>query len=204
MVHGLWMRPWVMGLLSHRLHRCGFAVVPFAYPSVRQPMDRHVERLQALVADLEAPVVHFLGHSLGGRVILRLFQRHPQQRPGRILTLATPLQPSASAAALQTTAWGRWFGGCSLAELTGPAAPLPADREVAMLAGDLSAGMGRFITDLPRPNDGAVAVVETRHPGLCQHRILRVSHSGILLSPAAAASACRFLRSGRLDSSGEG
>lgn len=198
LVHGLWMKGWVMAALAFYMKRLGFQVHSFSYHSVRQPVADHALSLQRYVTTLDAQRVHWLGHSLGGRVILRLFGDFPHQAPGRIVTLATPLAPSASAAALKETPWGRWFGGCSLEELNRPAT-LPPGREVGAIAGRLSVGMGRFITRLPRPNDGAVPVAETRLPGLTDHLVMDVSHSSSLLSREVARQAARFLHQGAFD-----
>ena len=53
------------------------------------------------------------------------------------------------------------------------------------------------MTDLPRPNDGAVAVAETVVEGAADRIELPVSHTGMLLSPAVAREAGRFLARGR-------
>ena len=47
-------------------------------------------RLQDFVESLGSPVVHFVGHSLGGLVIYRFLERFPQQPPGRAVFLGTP------------------------------------------------------------------------------------------------------------------
>ena len=49
---------------------------------------------------IDAPRVHLLGHSLGGIVILRCLERHPQQPPGRVVIMGTPSMASQAAVAL--------------------------------------------------------------------------------------------------------
>jgi hypothetical protein len=48
-----------------------------------------------------------------------------------------------------------------------------------------------------RPNDGTVALEETRLPGASAELDLAVGHSGLLLDRRVARAACRFLRQGR-------
>src|SRR5205085_9043689 len=55
------------------------------------------EHLDSFVRELKAPAVHFLGHSLGGLVIYRFFERFPNQPPGRVVFLGTPCVGSRAA-----------------------------------------------------------------------------------------------------------
>ena len=45
LVHGLWMRAWVMTWLAWRLRRCGFRTVALSYPSVRADLTENALRL---------------------------------------------------------------------------------------------------------------------------------------------------------------
>ena len=46
--------------------------------------------LRQLIARIDAPQVHLLGHSLGGLIVLRFLQRHSMSQPGRVVFLGTP------------------------------------------------------------------------------------------------------------------
>ena len=88
-------------LLRRRLAReQGFAGHRFSYPTVRGSMDDTVERLRRYVANIEAERIHFVGHSFGGVVLCRYFQKHPCERPGRVVILGSPLNGSRSAKAV--------------------------------------------------------------------------------------------------------
>ena len=65
-----------------------------------------------------------------------------------------------------------------------------------MVAGEVSFGLSMLLGRLPRPNDGTVAVAETRLPGITDHVSVRASHTGLLFSERAAAltAAGRFVR----------
>jgi hypothetical protein len=67
---------------------------------------------------------------------------------------------------------------------------------VGVIAGTLAVGLGVVIENLPQPNDGTVAVDETRLPGIKDHLELPVSHTGLLVSATVASQTAYFLRHG--------
>ena len=70
-------------------------------------------------------------------------------------------------------------------------------REIGIVAGSLPLGLGCMVAPgLPRPSDGVVSVAETDVPGMRDRIVLRVSHSGMLVSRAVARQICAFLRDG--------
>jgi hypothetical protein len=52
----------------------------------------------------------------------------------------------------------------------------------------------------PGSSDGTIYVDETRIPGMKEHLVLHVSHTGLPFSAAVAKQTAAFLRSGRFDS----
>jgi hypothetical protein len=52
---------------------------------------------------------------------------------------------------------------------------------------------------VPKPNDGPVSVANSHLAGETAHRILPVSHTGILFRAATARATSTFLRTGRFD-----
>lgn len=198
LVHGLWMRGWVMGILALRLRRCGFRVVAFSYPSVRGSLSQNALRLSRFAAGIAAPRVHFVGHSLGGLLVLQMLAEHPEPRAGRVVLMGIPYSASHAARRLSRTALGRAMVGRGMAQWLRQQSPDSAARcEAGVIAGSRSMGLGRLLGGLPRPNDGVVAVEETRVPGARGHVVLRVSHSGMLLSAPVARQVCAFLKDGR-------
>jgi hypothetical protein len=76
--------------------------------------------------------------------------------------------------------------------------------DIGVIAGRMPVGAGRIVApDLPAPHDGAVSVDETRLPAMCDHIVLNVSHSGMLVSRAVAHQICAFLRDGAFDKAKE-
>lgn len=197
LVHGLWMTGIDMALLRHRLHRCGFDVYLFRYPSLRGTVAENAARLAAFVERrVPGDIVHFVGHSLGGLVIRRLVLDRPDLRPGRIVTLGTPHRGSRAAERLCRNLFGRMVLGCSVSVLLGELPGWSGERAMGSIAGTLGVGIGRFLASLPQPNDGTVALDETRMPGLADFVAIHATHTGLLFSPEVARQTCAFLRDG--------
>lgn len=185
-------------MLRRRLAHSGFNVYTFSYPSVNQNLLQNAERLQRFLVQLQHPTVHLVGHSLGGIVIRALFHQHPEQPPGRIVTLGSPHGGSYPASVLVKTAFGRKLTGHSIQQLL---AGMPThwesiNRELGVIAGDTSIGMGRLFPRLPRPNDGVVSAVEAALPGATDSITLHVSHTAMVVSSEAAHQVCCFLKHG--------
>jgi pimeloyl-ACP methyl ester carboxylesterase len=198
-VHGLWMTGHESLLLRSRLHRaCGYATRVYHYASVRAPIARSAAGLRALVAAIDAPAVHLVGHSLGGLVILRALQGHAAP-PGRVVFLGTPSGGSRAARILGTSRWGRVLMGRAMAEelLMPRVRRWDLDRPLGIIAGTAGAGLGRLLLDFREANDGTVTVAETKIEGASGHLCLPVSHSTLLFSGRVARATADFLEHGR-------
>ena len=199
-LHGLWMTGWEMSLLRRRLSRAGYAVHAFSYPSVRRSPQANARSLREYVDKIDAEVLHFVAHSLGGLVVLHLFDQAPLQRPGRIVFLGTPLKGSQAARRVaHRPLLGRLLLGSSLAGgLLGDVPSWLANRELGMIAGTgNSIGVGRlFGGPLPMPHDGTVALSETYAPYVSSRLEVPCGHFGLLFRTDVADSVVHFLREG--------
>jgi hypothetical protein len=127
-----------------------------------------------------------------------LFQRYPTQRPGRVVTLGTPHQGSHVARWLATEPLLQWVLGHSGPwGVLGDAPPWNGSHELGVIAGDVHLGLGQLFPGLPRPNDGTVAVEETRLAGAADRIVLPVTHTGLLLSRQVLGQVLSFLKDGR-------
>lgn len=199
LVHGLWMRGLEMFLLRHRLRRAGYRVYQFSYRSVERDLGENARRLNAFVQSHVDGPAHFVAHSLGGLVVRRLLHDYPLQPPGRIVTLGTPHTGSYVANRLSRFGLFRRLLGASLVPLSGELLPWAGVRELGSIAGTLNIGVGWIVHDLPRPNDGTVALGETRLAGMSDHCQVYSSHMALLFSKEAARQTLHFLRQGRFD-----
>jgi pimeloyl-ACP methyl ester carboxylesterase len=199
-VHGLWLPGHEAFLLHRRLAReRGYDWHTFSYSSVLLTMAEIADALDQFIARLQLPRVHLLGHSLGGIAILRCLERHPAQPPGRVVFLGTPSLASRAARSLARFRLGRAMLGPAASEelLHVHQRRWSLERELGIIAGTQSLSLGRLVTSFDEPNDGTVAVSETRLPGATAHLELPVSHSGLLLSARVAHEVGQFLESGR-------
>lgn len=197
LLHGIWMRSPSLWWLERRLRAAGFDTARFDYASVFGAPSRTVDALRARLRAAGGGPVHLVGHSLGGLVAIAACREAGDLPPGRILCLGSPLAGSAAARAVD-----RWPGLRALAGgwrevLLRGAGALPPGREVGVIAGTRSLGLGALMARLPRPHDGTVALAETQVEGIADHLAVDASHTGMLLDPAVATAAARFLREGR-------
>lgn len=211
LIHGLFLSGWVMVGLARRLRRCGLRTAIFSYPTRRRSPADNARDLAAFLVRLSVPRVDLVAHSLGSLVVLHLLAGRTGLRADtgsgprvrRVVLLGPPLSGSAVARRLARWALGRWLLGRSVEQgLLGGGPRVPPGVDLAVIAGSRGWGIGWLFGGLPRPNDGTVAVAETRAPDGSRHTVLPVSHMGLVFSPRVARRTCRFLRDGELEAVG--
>src|SRR5918999_616542 len=189
---GLWMPAAAMALLATRLARGGYRAEIFAY-SGRGSFEDNVERL----ARFGRQAAYFVGHSLGGVLMLEMLNRHPEVQPAAVVLVGAPVRGCLAGRRLGGASLGRWMMGecCSLwderpARWNGRA-PL------GVVAGTLPMGLGRALGGLPGMNDGVVCVEETTVDGMRERALVRRGHSMLIMSGQVGGLVERFLAAGR-------
>jgi len=198
-VHGLWMPGEESLILRRRLaHDFALTLHPFRYSAASATMSAVAARLEAFVQQLGARELHFVGHSLGGLVIHRLLERYPAQPPGRAVFLGTPCVASRAAQSASRFAPIAHLMGQSVREelLQPRTRRWTHTRPLGIVAGSQPLGVGQLLAHFDEPNDGTVAVSETRMPGATDHIVLPVSHLGMLVSARVAREVGLFLTQG--------
>lgn len=199
LLHGLWMPRLSMLWLARRLRARGFEPEVFGYATVAGGPEAAVPRLARRLAD--GPM-HVVAHSLGGLVALTTLQRYPELPVARVVCLGSPLCGSGAATGLAGHAWSAASLGRSAELLRCGCAPWRGRAEVGVVAGTLALGLGRYFGHFTGPNDGTVAVEETRLAGLADHAVLATSHTGLLFSDEVARLTVEFFRRGRFPPAG--
>jgi pimeloyl-ACP methyl ester carboxylesterase len=200
-VHGLWLTGIEGGILRRRLAKILSAEThAFTYASVTSGMAGNAQALGKFLGELRTETLHLVGHSLGGLVILKLFESGggAQLPPGRIVLLGSPLNGSRAAQNLARLPFGKKILGRGVAEelLSLRERRWNGQRQLGVIAGTLSLGLGRLVGKLGAPSDGTILVDETRLSGMSQHLVLKVSHSGLPFSATVARQTGAFLSSG--------
>jgi len=205
-VHGLWQSGaesiWLRRRLSQDLDADARA---FSYPSVAADAGANARALAKHLTAIRADTLHLVGHSLGGLVILKLFDEDADAAgrlpPGRIVLLGSPLRGSRTAQNLARLPFGRKIMGVGVGEelLVPRERRWNRARDLGIIVGDLGFGLGRLVGTLDGPSDGTVLVEETQLPGAVDRVVLRVSHTGMLFSGKVAKQTAAFLSTGRFD-----
>jgi pimeloyl-ACP methyl ester carboxylesterase len=201
-VHGLWLSGLEGSLLRRRLaRRLDAETHAFNYASVKSSVSTNAETLGKFLSALRTDNLHLVGHSLGGLVILKLFEQSAADRlpPGRIVFLGSPLNGSRAARNLAGLPLGKTLLGRGVHEdlLTPSERRWRGQRDLGVIAGSLSLGLGKLVGARGAPNDGTIFVDETRLPGISQHLVMPVSHTGLPFSKSVARQTGAFLDSGK-------
>ena len=200
LLHGLWLNSVTMFYLALALDDAGFATKSLDYHSMRGTLSDHVGALADGVDGTAAEVVHLVAHSLGGIVALNYLQGTRDRRIGRVVLLGAPVGGSQAARAFADWPGGDLMLGRSIdIWRSGNRPQLDATGCVGAIAGSHPFGLGSVFMNVPEPCDGVVTVEETRLPGMSDHLVLPVSHSGMLISREVARQTAAFLRNGRFE-----
>ena len=198
--HGIWMKGWVMKPISRYLSTHGHECKQFSYQSLSQSPQQNALRLGKYVEDIDADIIHFVGHSLGGIILLHYFQHFDIAKPGRVVMLGTPLAGSNVARHMSKNKFIKnSMLGASAKTLLGNVPAWKGTRPLAVFAGNRGKGLGQILgASLEKPNDGTVAVSETVIDNCTLHIEVPYSHTGMLLAKPVAASIDEFLRTGNV------
>ncbi len=211
-VHGLWFGGSESFLLRRRLSRAlGAETCVFSYSSVGAGITENAAALGRYLSTIQADILHLVAHSMGGLVILELFDQgfaaqgaregSPALPPGRIVLTGSPVRGSRSAARLARLPLGQALLGRTAREvlLMPRERRWSRERDLGVIAGDLSVGVGRLLGRMDAPSDGTVLVEETDLPGATAQLRLPVSHTGLVFSAEVARQVAAFLRDGRFE-----
>ncbi len=199
LLHGLFHRGLAVSLLAKRLRKSGFSTSIFSYPSRRKDLFTLAQDLRDFTDTLElsGEPLNFVGHSLGGLVILTMLEKYSRDLPtGKSVLLGSPVHGSTMAGQLVENSAGRFLLGNARHGLVA-GCQYPGGHEIGVIAGVGSKGVGRLLQRLHEPNDGTVTLAETRLPEATDSIEVASSHFGLLLSPEVARQSAHFLQHGQ-------
>jgi len=173
--------------------------VEYSYKSVRRSPIENAQMLGKFVQQLDADIVHFVAHSYGGLILLHYFQMFDAAaKPGRVVMLGSPLTGSGVAKHLsKNNLLKNNILGAGSKSLLGSAPSWKGTHPLAVIAGTKGYGVGQLLgASLDKPNDGTVAVSETKVSNCTVHIQVPYSHTGLLLSKNVATLVDEFIRTG--------
>jgi pimeloyl-ACP methyl ester carboxylesterase len=195
LVPGLWMPGAAMGILGARLARHGYRVRTFDYRA-RAPYEANIETL-ARFADGEA---FFVGHSLGGVLILDMLNRHPEMQARAAVLLGAPVRGCLAGRRFGSASVGRWMMGAARELWEERPARWAHSTPLGVVAGTTPFGLGRMVGGrLPGLNDGVVCVDETTVEGMKARALIAQGHSMLILSGRVSDLVHRFCSSGSFE-----
>jgi pimeloyl-ACP methyl ester carboxylesterase len=185
-----------MTYLASRLAREGFATHTFAYHG-RSPFEANVERLARFTQAL--PRAHFIGHSLGGVLVLETLNRHPGLAAASALLLGAPARGCFAGRRFGRARFGRWMLGASCVLWDEHPAHWRRREPLGVIAGTAPLGLGRLFGRLPGKNDGVVCVEETEVEGMAARALVPLGHSALVVSGRVAGLCTAFIARGRFE-----
>lgn len=203
LLHGIMRTKRCMAALARDLEKAGFHALNLDYPSTRYRLQELVEYLHTQISahtGVARTKIHFVGYSMGGLLIRAYLTKYRPDHLGRVVLIGPPNRGSEVADFVKDWwLYRRLYGPAGQQLITDQTAFLPmlgkADYDVGIIAGNRSLD---FISSLiiGKPNDGKVAVENTRLDEAHHHIVLPVTHTFMVQNKAVREHTIRFLRHG--------
>ena len=188
-----------MTLLAARLTRSGYVPHVFAYRG-RSPLEGNAGRLARFAHEtLAGRPAHFVGHSLGGVLVLQTLNTYDDLPVASAILLAAPVRGCLAGLRLARVRVGRWMMGACGELWHEREARWKRTAPLGVIAGTLAVGLGRALGGLPGPNDGVVRVDETTVEGMTARALVPLGHSLLIVSGAVGRLVERFMSAGRFE-----
>lgn len=197
-LHGLNRTSASMRRLARFVKEAGFAPVLVDYPSSKETIENLTD---GIFADLPTiGKLHFVGHSLGGVLAVRLAKMLPAARRGRIVQIGAPNFGSEIAA--RAAVFGSIIGP-ALAELVPHSGEDTAGLDIGAIAGTAAIPAYGLITGIEGENDGKVSVISAWGNAVENKRIaFPVAHVIMMQDRRVIEATVNFLKTGAFDTTG--
>ena len=197
-VPGLYTPRFMMMPLARRFKQQGYNPIIVRHRYLMQTPEHNAQTLSVLIEQLGNSVVHLVGHSLGGLVILHLLNINRESPVKRVVLLGTPVHGSAIARKLYARSWARWLLGKSTVNgLLRGTPTMQACTEIGVLYGTAKAGLAAMLFRFDGIGDGVVLADETRLDGAADRASIPHSHAIMLFSKVAADKTVQFIQTGQ-------
>jgi len=205
LLHGLARSAASMDSVQDELLANGYRVVNYGYPSRSDTVQvlAQVAIPEAVAACVDADVVHFVTHSMGGILLRAYLVEHELLRLGRVVMLGPPNQGSQVVDRLGRVPGFALLNGPAGKQLGTAATDLPralgpVDFELGVIAGTRS--LNPLLSQLlPNPDDGKVSLAATKVAGMTDFIALPVSHPLMMNNKEVLGQIVAFLAKGRFN-----
>lgn len=192
-LHGLSRTMASMRRIANFLEEGGFDPVLIDYPSGRTTIELLSESIFGLLPS--AGKLHFVGHSLGGVLTIRVAKMLPKERIGRIVQIGAP--NFGSEVAERASIFGKLIGP-ALSELVPHSGEDTVGLDIGAIAGTAAIPAYGLITGIDGENDGKVSVASAWGNTPINKKIsFPVAHSIMMQDRRVMQASLRFLSTGR-------
>ena len=200
LLHGLSRSDFSLRKLEKQLENQGYVVINQDYPSISKPVEELAPQTieQALQGCDDSDSVSFVTHSMGG-ILVRYYLKHYEiPNLQSVVMLAPPNAGSQVVDKLGGLTLFRWINGPAGTQLGTRGDSLPiklgaVNYSVGVIAGDYSFNP-LLSTLIPGPDDGKVAIDNTKVAGMADHLVLPVSHIFIMNNDEVIRQTIHFLK----------
>lgn len=193
LLHGLSRSMASMRRLAKYVEKGGFNPVLIDYPSGKTTIERLAEGILAALPN--EGKLHFVGHSLGGILSVRVTKMLPVERRGRIVQHGAP--NFGSEIAERVSIFGKLIGP-ALAELVPHSGEDTIGLDIGAIAGTAAIPVYGLITGIDGANDGKVSVVSAWGNAPAEKCLaLPVAHSIMMQDRRVIDATVTFLKTGR-------
>jgi pimeloyl-ACP methyl ester carboxylesterase len=197
-VHGLYMVGLELTPLRRRVARAGFETRRFRYHSITRSLDANARALGLYCQAQQTQRLHIVAHSLGGLVVLRMFEQGTKLPPGRVVFMGSPVRGSRFARYLTQRGMAWSLGKSGDGALAAEHDPVwKQKRDLGIVAGTHEFRLNPLNPKLASPHDGIVSVEETRIEGAKDVVTIHSNHTGMLFTRELAKQVSAFLRAGQ-------
>ncbi len=204
LAHGLGRSDWAMWRLAEQLEDAGYKVCRLDYDtlgeSVSSVLAETSKQIDACIVN--APKIHFVGHSLGGLITRAYLQNNldkiGQERLGEVVLMGTPNKGSELADHFNDSWLMDIAGGITQAMMTGDNSLGNSLGELEVNFGVIAGTESSSLTNdkFTGPNDGLVSVESTKLKNMSDFITIKVNHAQMRYNEEVAEQTIHFLRKG--------
>ncbi len=164
LLHGYLRTARDMNYLKRFFIKNGFNTIVPTLPVTTAGIGKCSDLLYDILSEHSWKILHLVGHSSGGRIILDILTRYDISGIGNIVLISSPVNGSVMAKHLSSLPYADCFSK-TLADLSAPSENIPVGKKIGVIAAGTGMRFG-FNPFIPGDNDDLIAVSEMRFNGM--------------------------------------